>query len=108
MLPSDATLALWYLGVGYLAFLGWAAIVHDLVNSAVGTTPRRTRPIALACVVAGVLHPAFALAAYDVTRQLQNEGDPTERWPARLGVVALWVGAFSTVAGSVLLIARFG
>lgn len=108
MLPSEATLALWYLGVGYLAFLGWAAMVHDLVNSEVGTTPRRTRPVAVACVVAGAFHPAFALAAYDVTRQLRNEGDPLDAWPARLGTVAIVVGATSTVVAATLLSGAIG
>ena len=115
MLGTATFLAFYYLGFGFLAFLGWACIT-DSSGRPVGPVPRRRlRRLSIALALVGVLHPALALAGRDLAAQLRDiDGppDPNAAWTVRitgwavvaaLGLAALVVlsqlGPFEAVPG---------
>lgn len=96
MLSTETFLALYYLGYGFVIFLGWACIVD--ASGAPGEPSRRDRlhRLAVGLAIVGVLHPAFALAGRDIAVQLgRSDGlsDPNAartlratNWGLALGV----------------------
>jgi hypothetical protein len=99
-----ATLALYYLGVSYLAVLAWAGVGHDLIHDRSDDVHRRTQRRVVGLVVFGVAHPAFALAAWDIARELAKDGDGPPASAVRQ--VALAVAAASAAAGVALHLVR--
>ena len=103
MLGTDISLVLYYLGGGFVIFLGWAAVAGE-PDRAIGPRPRaRLHQLALGLAVAGLLHPAFALAGRDLAVQLgRTEGVHDKRSPAtvRLTTIGLVV---SIAAGALVL-----
>ena len=67
MLSTETFLAFYYLGFGFVIFLGWACLTE--ITDAV-----RIRRLAVALALAGVLHPALALAGRDLAGQPGRAG----------------------------------
>lgn len=103
MLGTDISLVLYYLGGGFVIFLGWAAVAGE-PDRATRPRPRaRLHQLALGLAVAGLLHPGFALAGRDLAVQLgRTEGVRDQRSPTtvRLTTIGLVV---STAAGALFL-----
>lgn len=74
MLPIEAALVMYYLGLGYLIFLGWASVMVEVTLRATLSRPAARR-LARGMSVVGVVHPGLALAGVDVARQLQRQTD---------------------------------
>jgi hypothetical protein len=89
---------LYYFGTAYLVALAWAAVLHDHIQDSSDHGRSRAVRRAAGFLAAGAAHPAFALAAWDIARQLDSP---------RVGRLAPVVAAAST-AGAVLLFASGG
>lgn len=84
MLTFEVKLVLYYIGFGYLIVLAWLSLAGDVLLARAEDQRRRLRTIASAFLIAGVLHPAFALAGRDLIRQLRvPAGDPQPKIPTR-------------------------
>lgn len=76
-MPTTATtVAIYYLGFGFVIFLGWACIALEPLASPGADRRRRLHRLAVALSVAGVLHPALALAGRDIAAQLGRADGP--------------------------------
>lgn len=76
MLSTETFLAVYYLGYGFVIFLGWACLA-DTSDGPGGPNRRdRLHRLARSLVVVGVLHPAAALAARDIAAQLTRPEGP--------------------------------
>lgn len=102
MFASKATLALYYLGAASLVALAWAAVLHDHIHDATDEGRARTTRRATACLVAGVAHPAFALAAWDIARQLNVAGADENLLSARVGRLAPVMAVVSGAAAAMI------
>lgn len=103
MFASKATLALYYFGAAYLVMLAWAAVLHDHINDASDAGRARTARRATACLVAGIAHPAFALAAWDIARQLNAaSGDEEGGSSGRVGRLAPIVAIVSAAVAALI------
>ncbi len=102
MFASKATLALYYFGAAYLVMLAWAAVLHDHVNDASDVGRARTARRARAALVAGVAHPAFALAAWDLARQLHAAGADEIGSSGRVGRLAPIIAVVSSAAAAMI------
>ena len=102
MFASKATLALYYLAAAYLVLLAWAAVLHDHINDASDDGRARTARRATAFLVAGVAHPAFALAAWDLGRQLNDPGVDQGASSGRVARLAPFVAVVSAVAATMI------
>lgn len=103
MFGWKSTLGLYYLGAAYLVMLAWAAVLHDHVNDASDAGRARTTRRATACLIAGIAHPAFALAAWDIARQLHTGGGDDEgASSSRVGRLAPMVAVVSTAAAAMI------
>jgi hypothetical protein len=102
VLSTTASLALYYMGFGFVVFLAWV-IAADRLNDDLDA-PRRDRFARQARAVAllGILHPALGFAARDVVRQVDVQATDAERGDiARLARVidaALVVGVAIAIA----------
>ena len=104
MLAPKAMLALYYSGAAYLVALTWAAVLHDLINDPSAANRERTTRRAVVCLVAGVAHPVFALAAWDIGRQLgATDTDLVDDAATRVRRLAPVVAFASASAAAVLL-----
>jgi hypothetical protein len=77
LLSTDGLLIVYYLGLGFVALLGWVAIAQDL--SKPFDEPRReswNRASAI-LAIAGLTHPALPFIARDIARQAAR-GDEGE------------------------------
>jgi hypothetical protein len=71
MLGPSETLLMYYLGFGFVILLGWAVAHPDrALDSDVARRGLRSATLA---AVAGILHPALALAARDIVAQIGQE-----------------------------------
>ena len=103
MFASKATLALYYFGAAYLVMLAWAVVLHDHINDSSDAGRARTTRRATAFLVVGIVHPAFALAAWDLARQLNVAGDGDEVGSSgRVGRFAPIVAAVSAAAAGMI------
>lgn len=102
MLPTEAALVMYYLGLGYLIFLGWAGVMVDVTLGATLSRPAARR-LARGMSVVGVVHPALALAGVDVARQLQRqtEADTDDTATAQLAYVCL---AVATALAAIVIV----
>lgn len=104
MLSTETFLVLYYLGYGFVIFLGWACIVD--ASGAPSEPSRRIwlHRLAVGLAIVGVLHPALALAGRDIAVELgRSDGLSDPKAPRTLRVTN-WALAFG-VAGAVLIIA---
>jgi len=99
---STATLALFYVGAAYLVALAWAAVLHDLINDPTEEGRARAARRAGGYLVAGAVHPLFALAAWDIARQVDGPGLERDAPCARLRSLAPVVAAVSASCAAVL------
>jgi hypothetical protein len=99
---SKATLALCYFGVTYLVALAWLATLHDHITDASDEGRARTSRRARVLLVAGIAHPALALAAWDVARQQDPGDDDADVSSARLERTAPLVAVVSASAAAAL------
>ena len=90
MLGTETYLALFYLGFGFVIFLGWAAIADELNKSLEPSSRARLRRLAVALAVGGVVHPALALAGRDIAGQLGRTDGPRDPLAERTIRIANW------------------
>lgn len=77
---TTETLLIYYLGLGFVILLGWAAALPT--RQLDEATARRYIRAATIAAVVGLLHPAIALSARDIIGQVGVElpdGNPTLR-----------------------------
>lgn len=105
MLSTDALLVLYYVGFGFVALLGWAAIAGDLNEPF--DDQRRTSWNRAALIVAfvGIAHPALPLIARDIARQTARPDDGDEPIPTTALVTISTACAALSIAGAVAVIA---
>lgn len=73
MLSGPINLLLYYVGFGYVLCLSWVAVMSDAMKP---EPPRWTRRATVVLQVIGIAHPAAAVAAWDLRRELErNRGD---------------------------------
>ena len=85
MHASSINLVLYYLGFGYVLFLVWGTVLSDAVKS---EPPGWTVAATTTLMVIGIVHPAAALAAWDLRRELKRgPGDAAGAARPPLGVV---------------------
>ena len=115
MLGTATVLAFYYLGFGFVAFLGWACVTDSSGRALGPVRAKRLHRLARGLAVVGLLHPALALAGRDLATQLRDADgppDPRARTTVRLtgwatvvavGLAALVVlgqlGTFETLPG---------
>ena len=87
VLNTETFLFLYYLGLGFMLFLGWMCLAEPFERAADPERRRSLRRVAVGLAVAGVLHPVLALAARDLSRQLQPFEGPAD--PEIAGTVRL-------------------
>jgi hypothetical protein len=103
VLGTETSLALFYLGFGFVILLGWAAIADELNKSLTLPARLRFRRLALALAAAGVVHPAFALAGRDVAAQLARADGPIDPGADRIVHITTWaVGVAVGVAALII------
>lgn len=100
MLGTETALALYYVGFGFVIFLGWAAIADELNRTVEPVRRNKLYRLAVGLALAGVLHPGFALAGRDIAVQLGRVDGPPDPGGDRTIRVANWgvVVALSLVA----------
>lgn len=110
MLNTEAFLLIYYVGYGFVIFLGWMCVT-DPTGRAVDARRRRgLHRLALGLAVAGVIHPVFALAGRDIGRQLGlTDGlpDPQAAQTVQLASLGLAVGLSLLAAVIVSQLAPF-
>jgi peptidoglycan/LPS O-acetylase OafA/YrhL len=104
VLASKATLALYFFGAAYLAVLAWAAVVHDVINDPSGEGRARAGRLATGYLIAGLVHPVLALAAWDIARQVDAADPDGAAIAARVRRLAPVVVAVSVAAAVVLFL----
>lgn len=75
---------MYYLGLGFVALLGWAGVAQALNEPLDDGRRARWRRASTTLAVIGLLHPAIALVARDVAVQVDRDDDnerdePTSR-----------------------------
>lgn len=95
----------WFAG-GFVIFLAWAALVGQAL---MGDRPEAVRPAIGVLAAVGIVHPAAAVSAVDLTRLGRQLGEPTSddavdpaarsARDARAAAVALPRGAVTAVYG---------
>lgn len=90
VLGTETLLLMFYLGFGFVILLGWAAIADELNRPLTSAARIRFRRLALVFAVAGLLHPAFALAGRDVAAQLARADGPTDPGADRVVQITNW------------------
>lgn len=106
MLSTEARLALFYVGIGFVILLGWTAAAAALVDPIDGRRRHRHRRAASMLSVAGLLHPALALGARDITVQIghvdDDSPDPASRRAVHVAntMVALSIGVAVLILAS--------
>lgn len=103
MLSTDALLIVYYLGLGFIALLGWAAIAQDLNKPF--DEPRReswNRTSAI-LAIAGLTHPALPLIARDIARQAARQDGEIERPTSPFVTFATVCAAVSIAAAAVVI-----
>jgi hypothetical protein len=97
---ASVNLVLYYVGFGYVLLLVWAALLSDVV--ATRRSPR-IRGWVTALRVLGLAHPAAALGAWDLRRELQRSPDDHTTPPTGL---PLDVAASFLIATAVIILTR--
>ncbi|HMG40468.1 MAG TPA: hypothetical protein VK611_04035 [Acidimicrobiales bacterium] len=107
MAGTTTTLIAYYLGLGFVIFLGWAAAVPD--RRLDGPTARRYLRWTTVTAVVGLLHPALALGARDIVGQVGIEmpdDDPTlHRHQQRAARTTNAIAVVSAIPAAALVIA---
>jgi hypothetical protein len=67
---AEINLLLYYVGFGFVLLLAWAGVLSDAIRT---EPPRRTRTEMTVLRVLGIVHPAAALAAWDIRRELDRD-----------------------------------
>jgi len=105
LLSTDVLLIVYYLGLGFVALLGWAAIAQDL-NRPFDQRRRATwNRISAVLAIAGLVQPALAFIARDVARQAAREDEEDRRTTSRFVTLATTCAAVSlAVAAAVIAV----
>jgi hypothetical protein len=100
VLGTQANLALYYLGFGFVIVLGWAAIADELNKTLEPAARTRMHRLAVGLALAGLVHPAFALAGRDIAGQLGRADGPIDPMAGRAVKITTWgvVAAMCVVA----------
>ena len=102
MLSPSTNLLLYYLGFGYVLFLMWGIVLVDAVKS---DPPRWIGLATTTLLLIGILHPAAALAAWDLRRYREPSSG---RVTTGAGLPALVVILSIAVAGAVVITTGMG
>jgi hypothetical protein len=87
----------------FLAVLTWAAIASGLTDTLNESQGRRYRLVVVLLSLIGLVHPAFALVAWDVNRQLQMATEAVSPSSSRANlVVVVSLGVTAVGAGALL------
>jgi hypothetical protein len=103
LLSTDALLIVYYLGLGFVALLGWAAIAQDLGKPF--DEPRRgswNRTSAI-LAIAGLAHPALPFIARDIARQAARNDDEIERLTSPFVSLATACAAVSVAVAAAVI-----
>lgn len=99
MFSAPVNLLLYYIGFGYVLFLAWGIIDFDASKP---HPPPWTRTVTTILLIAGFAHPAAALAAWDLRRQLaRDRSDPNARPAVSLILIVVSV----VIATAVVIVA---
>jgi hypothetical protein len=108
LLPTDALLAMYYFGLGFVALLGWAAIAQDL-NSPFDEVRRATwNRISAVLAVAGLVQPALAFIARDIARQAARDDEEDRRPSSRFLTLANTCAVGSLAVAAVVIAVASG
>jgi hypothetical protein len=77
LLSTESSLILYYLGFGFVALLGWAAIAGDLNRPFDDARSTAWNRAATVLAVVGLCHPALPLIARDIARQAARREEET-------------------------------
>jgi hypothetical protein len=104
LLSTEARLAVYYLGFGFVALLGWAAIAQDLSRAFDQSRRQRWDRLSAVLSVAGLVHPALPVIGLDIARQAaRDEQDNVP--PSRFITLAMVCAVASVgVAGVVIAV----
>lgn len=101
MLGSTEALLAYYLGFGFVIFLGWvAALPTRLLDEP--SARRYLRGSTIAAVI-GLLHPAIALAARDIVSQVGIDLPATDTGLRRTTAITNALAALSLIAAAAVI-----
>jgi hypothetical protein len=105
LLSTDALLIVYYLGLGFVALLGWAAIAQDLSKPFDERRRESWNRTSAILAIAGLAHPALPFIARDIARQAARHDDETERSTSPFLTLATVCAAVSiAVAAAVIAV----
>jgi hypothetical protein len=104
LLSTDAQLVVYYLGFGFVALLGWAAIAEDLTKPFDQPRGARWNRASAVLAFAALAHPVLALIARDIAIQVARD-DEDRRQPSPFVDLATVCAAAGVVAAVVVVIA---
>ena len=103
MLSTETFLAVYYIGFGFVIFLGWACVTDTSGSPPDHGRRNRLHRLAVGLAILGVLHPALALAGRDIAAEMGRSDLSDPRAPRTL-LVTNW-GLALAVAVAALIIA---
>jgi hypothetical protein len=106
VLSTDVQLFLYYGGLGFVALLGWAAIAQQLNEELDPNSTILWNRASALFAIGGLGHPALALIAYDIARQVARDQPEHAANPfVRLAVASLAI-SFCAAATFVAMVTR--
>lgn len=108
VLGTEAFLVLYYLGCSFVVFLVWACVCDAPSEAVHPVQHRRVHRLAVGLAVAGLLHPAVALAGRDLARQMGPAGVPHDLATRRTIQVTTWFLALALVLAAVVVLSQVG
>lgn len=102
MYTAPINLVLYYAGFGFVLFLVWGVIAFDAVKL---ERPTYAKAATAALTVVGVAHPAAALGAWDLRRQLGTTGSEAPPTPTFRGFLPVIASVVVAVVATVLFLA---
>lgn len=106
MESPEVLLAIYYLGLGFVAFLGWAGIAAALNEPLDNGGRTAWRRVSITLAVVGLLHPAVAFAARDIAIQVDRDDDGGHDASTRHLRLANWCAILSLVIAGALILTQ--
>lgn len=108
VLNTEIFVAVYYLGFGFLIFLGWMCIL-DASGPPVDQVRRnRLHRLAVGLATVGLVHPAFALAGRDLAAQLGRVDGPYNPKAASTLRITTWGLAVALTVAVLVVAAQLG
>ena len=108
MLGTATFLAFYYLGFGFLAFLGWACITDSSGRPAAPLHRKRLRRLSVGLALVGILHPALALAGRDLAAQLRDTDGPPDPDAGRTLRITGWAVVAAVGLAVLVVLSQLG